>query len=103
MKSMRQTRLEHIIVFLVICAIAVTVAYFVVKTIVTSNAYFTEEGILKKVQIEHPEYVKSVDLYRSFWDKTPSKVYVEDEARRGQWFCFNTNIMANHRFVDCKQ
>lgn len=63
---------------ILLALLAITVFWVIALYIgITGNFWFTDEGVLKSIQFDHPEVVKIIKTERNV--TSYSKIYVENE------------------------
>jgi hypothetical protein len=90
------TVLELFIVVFVIGILFVGVV--MVGVGICGNQWYTEGGVLRELQIQHPNATKVMASERNVF--AGSRVTVEQEGKPVV-YCFGSNIMFNYTFEDC--
>lgn len=94
------TLIELVVVVFVVAFLAIVVCYIGIGgAVVMGNQWFTEDGVLKKIQLDHPEAVRIVDAERDVFQKSIIVVEQKDGGR-GR-YCLDSNILFNYTITAC--
>lgn len=90
------TSMELIVVLIGMATIACTIT--AVVTLAVGNFWYTEAGVLKKIQHRHPEATEVVESSRYIWGY--SIFTVRGEGGIEKTYRLNTNCLWNYELVD---
>jgi len=79
-KSKGFTLIELLLAIAVIVIIVIGVWVVGISGIIMGNFWFTEAGVLKKIQLQHSDVTRIVDVERSVWSY--SAITVQDGEER---------------------
>ena len=93
------TLLKLIEIFLVLAVIAVVFWGGIFLTICAGNYWYTEDGALRELQINHPNVTEIVKTTRNV---IPDSVITVRESGELHNYCLDSNILFNYKFSECK-
>jgi prepilin-type N-terminal cleavage/methylation domain-containing protein len=93
------TLIELLIVIAILCIVIGGIGLGVIGGIIMGNEWYSEEGVLRKIQLDHPQVAKIIDSQRNTWGY--SIVKVEENGQRKE-YCLDSNILFNYKVLDCK-
>lgn len=89
------TLIELLIVMAVIFVIVIFFGVLLYGTLLKGNFWYTEDGVLKALQFEHPQVEKVLKTTRNLWDY--SEIIVQEGGERKTYY-LDTNILGNYEF-----
>ncbi len=78
------------------------VVFGVIGAFLMGNQWFTEEGILRKIRLNHPDISRAIEVLdseRNFF--APSVITVEENGGQRKKFCFDSNIFFSYTETKC--
>lgn len=78
-----------------ICGLGVGGAVFM------GNQWFTEEGVFKKIQLNHSNAVRIVDSERNVFQRTV--ITVEQKDGKRVRYCLDSDILFNYTITACER
>lgn len=94
------TLVELMIVIAIIAVIVIGGYVIMLKTICQGNFWYSEDGILKELKIDHPQITEVLKTTRNVFDK--SIILVMENGEKTE-YCLDTNIMWNYEFSKCEE
>ncbi len=92
--------IELLIVVFIVAFLAIVVCYLGIGgAVVMGNQWFTEDGVLKKIQLNHSNAVRIVDAERNVFKRSVITVDYGD-GKRGT-HCLDYDILFNYSITAC--
>lgn len=85
------------VLFLMILAWAV-IWIGVISAAICGNQWFTDDGVLKKIQLNHPKATQVVDTERNVFRE--SIISIQEEGQRIR-YCLDSDILFNYNVKRC--
>ncbi|HBI34436.1 MAG TPA: hypothetical protein DEA43_01185 [Candidatus Moranbacteria bacterium] len=95
MKNQNGYTLVELLIVLVI--VFIVCGYGLIGAGVMGNAWFTEKGVLKKIQANHPKITKLIDTERNMFRY--SVITVEENDQRKQ-YDLDSNVLFNYKILN---
>lgn len=89
------TLVELLIVIFIIGTVFVCAG--VIGTAIMGNQWYTETGVLRKIQLEHPAATEIIDTQRNVWRY--SVITVREDAVNKKYY-LDTNILFNYKVYE---
>lgn len=83
----------------VIICFTIIVGLGMVGGIAMGNQWFTMDGVLAKIQLEHPNTVRVLDTERNIYGH--SVITVLHEGGGWKKYCLDSNVLFNYTIVKC--
>ncbi|MDP2655812.1 MAG: type II secretion system protein [bacterium] len=93
------TLIELLIVVATVFMIVVVFGAGIVGTLCMGNQWFTEDGVLRKIQVNHPSASQVVDVSRKVFRHS---VITVNEAGQKKQYCLDSDIMFDYEVTECK-
>ncbi len=93
------TLAELLITALMISIIILSGYVFLVKTVCQGNFWYTETGVLKELQIDHPNITAVLKTTRYVFHK--SVITVKEDGKKRNYY-LDTSILWNYEFSECQ-
>lgn len=90
------TLVELITVVIIIMIIGLVFGAGVYGTIIKGNFWYTEAGVLRELQLNHPRVEKILKSTRNNWDYSEFLVHKEDDTRATYYL--DTDVFWNYEF-----
>lgn len=84
----------------VIVLVIFVVIPFLAVSMVKCNAVYTDDGVLEKIQVDHPGVEKVITTSRNVWGY--SVITIEEAGQRVD-YCLDTNPLFNYRVFKCDE
>jgi prepilin-type N-terminal cleavage/methylation domain-containing protein len=93
--------LIELLITIAILAIVIGILFWfvIIGVAVKGNMYFTEEGVLRELKVEHPGIEKVVKTERNIMDFSKLMVLEKGENKT---YCLDSDILFNYKFSECK-
>ena len=94
--------IELLIVVFIVAFLAIVVCYLGIGgAVVMGNQWFTEDGVLKKIQLNHSNAVRIVDAERNVFQHTV--ITVEQKDGKRVRYCLDSDILFNYTITACER
>ena len=91
----KERLLLSILIIVIAGAVIGAIAHmFVYSTICRGNFWFTEAGVLREIQADHPDVQKIVRVDHNIW--SDSRIEVETIAGDRVWYDLDTNVLFDY-------
>ncbi len=90
------TLIELSIVIAIIAIMIGLLSIFVIAC--KGNFWYTEAGVLKELQIDHPNVIRVLKTEKNIFDESVITVKEGDAIKD---YCLDTSIIWNYEFVEC--
>jgi len=97
LRSEKGFTLVELIIVIIVVAIIVVFAILFINGILKGNQWYTEDGVLKSIQFEHPEVTEILKTERNIFDK--SVIYVK-EGGINRVYLLDSNILFNYKIEE---
>ncbi len=86
----------------VVCVVGFVVFYgLFILTFCQGNYWYTEEGVLRELAIDHPEVAKIVKTERNVY--ADSVITAEQKDGQKVDYCLDTSVLWNYHFSKCSK
>jgi prepilin-type N-terminal cleavage/methylation domain-containing protein len=80
----------------VVIVMVVIVLFVLIIPAGRANSFYTEEGVLRSLQVDHPEISKIIKTTRNIYNY--SEIWVETKAGEKRVYLLDTNFLFNYEF-----
>lgn len=90
---------ELMIAITIIFGLLIVGYIFLLRTICMGNFWFTEDGVLREIKINHPVVTEVLKSTKNIFSKS---VIVVKEGGEIKNYCLDSDVFFNYEVFDCK-
>jgi len=72
---------------------------FVLKGLIEGNFWFTKQGVLQELKIDHPQITEVIKITRNVFGQS---IFMVKENEQRHYYCLDTDVLFNYIFTECK-